>query len=243
LRGAHENFGKAIHQLGGGPGLGDSANIAKPQSYQNFAKAISVLRDPSAANISAQLGENHKVRSFYENIRNPSDRVNAEVTVDSHHVGLANGLPITGGNPVVPAGTLGNKKDKPLIKFIYDGPKVAATGMVGTYPLVVEATRRATERINKKHGTNFTPNQIQSITWETWRGLYPSRARTATRLERIAAARKTYLSGPKTAGAKALMLASIEDARLDAKLGPKGPSLADVRKGFLKELEKGRKKK
>lgn len=239
LRGAHEAFGKAIHQMGDYPGLGKSSSIATPQSIQNFAKAISVLRDPSPENISDQLGNNHKVRSFYENMRDPLDNKNQEVTVDSHHIGLANGIPITGGNPMIPAGKAGNKKDKPLIKFIYDGPKVAATGLVGTYALVVEATRRATERINKKHGTDYRPNQIQSITWETWRGINPSRSRTAARTARIAAARQAFAKSGGSARDRALMKATIEDARLDARLGPKGPALEDVRKRFLKELEKG----
>jgi hypothetical protein len=239
LRGAHEAFGKAIHQMGDYPGLGKSSSIATPQSNSNFAKAISVLRNPSPENISEQLGNNHKVRSFYENMRDPLDNTNQEVTVDSHHIGLANGIPITGGNPMVPAGKAGNVKDKPLIKLIYDGPKVAATGLVGTYPLVVEATRRATERINQKYGTDYRPNQIQSITWETWRGINPSRSRTKTRTDRIIAARQAFAKSKGSARDRALMLSSIEDARLDAKLGPKGPVLADLRKKFLKEIEKG----
>lgn len=243
LRGAHEAFGKAIHQMGDYPGLGKASSIATPQSIANFAKAISVLRDPSPENISANLGNNHKVRSFYENMRDPLDNKNQEVTVDSHHIGLANGFPITGGNPIVPAGKAGNAKDKPLIKVIYDGPKVAATGLVGTYPLVVEATRLATERINKKHGTDWRPNQIQSITWETWRGLYPSRARTKTRVDRIIAARQAFAKSGKSARDRALMLASIEDARLDSKLngvrGQTGPSLEAIRKKFLAEIKKG----
>lgn len=218
MRGAHESFGKAVHQLGGHAGMGDPKNIATPQSLQNFAKAISILRNPTTENIDAQLGKSHKVRSFYANMRDPLNKSHQEVTVDSHHLGVANGLPLASAHPIV--------------KAIYDAPKVASTGLVGTYALTVEATRRATARINKKYKTNFTPNQIQSITWEAHRGIFPSEKRSSKLVDSIGSYRAAYRRGEIS---KNEMLARIENARL----GANGPTLEQVRKKFLDELSKG----
>lgn len=218
LRGAHEAYGKAVHQEGGHAGFGNPKNIAIPQTIPNFAKAISILRNPTTANIDAQLGKSHKVRSFYANMRNPLDTKQQEVTVDSHHLGVANGLPLPSEHKIVTA--------------IYDSPKVASTGLVGTYPLVVEATRRATTTINKKHGTNYTPNQVQSITWEAHRGIYPSDKRSQGLIDNIGGYRAAYRRGDISRNE---MNARIENARL----GAGGPTLTKVRERFLDELGKG----
>lgn len=222
LRGAHEAFGSAIHQLGGGAGLGDPKNKARPQSLENFAKAISILRNPSTENIDAELGNSHKVRSFYNNMRDPFDTKFAEVTVDSHHIGLVNGIAMPGENK--------------LSTSLYGGTKAASTGLSGTYPLAVEATRIATDQINKKHGTNYTPAQIQSITWEYHRAAWPNR--TPSIIAQVSAARTAFAKSGKTASDRANMLAAIENIRQ----GPgKGPSLEQMRAKFRKELAKGEK--
>lgn len=221
IRGAHEAYGKTVHQIGGMAGLGDSKNIATPQSLDNFAKAISILRNPSAENIDVQLGGNHKVRSFFQNMRDPLNTEFADVTVDSHHLGIAVGIPIQGTHP--------------FMKRIYDAPKFKATGLVGTYPITVEATRMATERINKKHGTNYTPAQIQSITWEAQRALYDKKPPGLQKA--IGDIRSLYHQGKIS---KNEMLARVENARL-AKYGksPRNKTLEEIRKDFLKELKKG----
>lgn len=223
MRGAHEHFGKMVHQLGGMAGLGDPKNIATPQSIDNFAKAISILRNPSAENIDVQLGGNHKVRSFFQNMRDPLNTKYADVTVDSHHLGMAIGIPITGTHPIM--------------KRIYDKPKRLATGLVGTYPITVEATRMATERINKKHGTKYTPAQVQSITWEAQRAMYDKKP--ASLITRISDLRSSHQRGEIS---RAQMLSGIESARLSGKDGKKSyknPTLEEIRSSFLKEIKKG----
>lgn len=221
IRGIHEADGKSVKQLGGMAGLGDPNNKAKPQSFPNMAKAISILRNPTPENIDTQLGGNHKVRSFFQNMRDPFNTKQADVTVDSHHIGLAIGLPVTG--------------ESTTMKSIYDVPTSRATGLVGTYPITVEATRMATERINKKHGTNYTPNQVQSITWEAQRALYDKKP--AAMIERIGNARSLYRQGKIP---KSEMLARVENARLE-KYGrtPKNKTLVEVRAMFVDELKKG----
>lgn len=224
IRGAHEQYGKVVKQLGGMAGLGDPKNAAKPQSYPNMAKAISVLRNPSAANIDKNLGGNHKVRSFFQNMRDPLNTKQADVTVDSHHIGLAIGLPVTG--------------ESKEMKSIYDTPKNKATGLVGTYPITVEATRIATERINKKYGTSYTPNQIQSITWEAQRALYDKKPDTM--IKNIGQARSLYRQGKIS---KNEMLARVENYRRSGKDSSgknyKNPTLEEIRESFIKEFKKG----
>lgn len=224
IRGAHEAFGKAVRQLGGMAGLGDPKNVAKPQSYPNMAKAISILRNPTPQNIDKNLGGNHKVRSFYQNMRDPLNTKEADVTVDSHHIGMAIGLPVTGMSTIM--------------KSIYEAPKANATGLVGTYPITVEATRIATEHINKKHGTHYTPNQIQSISWEAQRALYDKKPDTM--IEKIGSLRQDYWSGKIT---KPQMLAGVEAARLSGVDSGgkkyKNPTVEEVRKAFVKELKRG----
>lgn len=172
IRGAHDSFGGgpgAVRQLGGHSGFGNPKNLTRPQSDDNMAKAISILRNPSTANIDAQLGGNHKVRSFYANLRDPFDTTYAEVTVDSHHYGLSNGHPWT---------STGSVFLKSKAQGITHAPKVGSTGVLGTYPLVVEATRRAAAIVNARYNTHWLPNQIQSIAWEQHKGEFPDSIRS-----------------------------------------------------------------
>ena len=55
--------------------------------YSVIAKGISIFRDGSIENISNQLGEANKVRNFYMNIADPSDK--RAVTIDTHAMAIA----------------------------------------------------------------------------------------------------------------------------------------------------------
>ena len=61
-------------------------------STNPISKAVSVFHNPSIENISKQLGEKNKVRSFYQDISDPDDP-NA-VTADTHAVAAAQGRPL-----------------------------------------------------------------------------------------------------------------------------------------------------
>lgn len=202
IRGMHDEAAGgegAVRQLGGHAGFGNPKLLTRPQSDENMAKAISILRNPTTSNIDAQLGQAHKVRSFYNNIRNPRDSEFTDVTVDTHHYGVANGFPWASSSKYIASGTAS----------ITAGPTSGQTGVSGTYPLIVEATRRAASRINQARGTNYTPNQIQSIVWEEHRVNYPPKIRSNKTLQdSIALAR--------TARAKGEISKAEEDARIDA---------------------------
>lgn len=225
LRGEHDQAGGgplAVRQLGGQAGFGDPKNRAIPQTDENLAKAVSILRNPTAANVDSRLGNAPKVRSFYNNLREPRDTEFEEVTVDTHHFGLANGHPWGASSPFVQSGS----------SSISSAPKTAATGAQGTYPLIVEATRRATARVNAKYGTDYTPNQIQSVVWELHRAKFPSKSRSQKMQAAISAIRTRRARGEIT---KTEETALVESARI----ANKGPSIDSIRKKYEADAKLG----
>ncbi len=167
IRGMSDAPGGTVMQLGGRAGFGDPDKKAIPQSDTNLTKAVSVLRNPSTANIDDQLGDAHKVRSFYNNIRDPG-AANQEVTSDTHHFGLSNDEPWGISSKFIASG-----KDS-----VTAAPSTGETGVKGTYALVADATRKATDMVNEKYGLKLQPAQVQSIVWENHRARYPSTLRS-----------------------------------------------------------------
>jgi len=127
--------------------------LAKPAWGGNgtIAKAVSIFRDGSFANINEQLGRKHKVRNFYNNILVPNSP-NGHVTIDTHAVAAAL-LRALSGNSVE-------------VMHNFSGPKSAHAGLEGSYALYEEAYRRAAAE------RGLLPRELQSITWEAVRGLF-----------------------------------------------------------------------
>ena len=116
-------------------------------------KAIRIIKDGSRENISSNLGDRHKVRSFYNNILNPmSDR--GDVTIDTHAVAAGLLQPLGGSAPEVShnLGTMGDTS--------------AITGVMGSYGILADAYREAAAEVG------ILPREMQSITWEAVRGLF-----------------------------------------------------------------------
>lgn len=130
------------------------------QSLDNISAAMNILRNPDRANISGQLGDAHKIRSFYNNIIDPN-ATNGDVTVDTHQIAASHLLPMGIGDNVVAQGMGGP-------------PNTNVTGSKGLYGVYADATRQATDEINRDYGLNLLPRQVQSITWEGARGLFPA---------------------------------------------------------------------
>ncbi len=213
-----------LKQIGGQPGFGDPSKAAIPNKYESMTKAVSVLRDGSSTNIDKQLGQNLKVRSFYNNLREPLDTKYQDVTVDTHHYGAALGLPLGMSHPFIASGTAS----------LTAAPKSGATGVSGIYPMVAESTRIATAAINKQYGLKLLPNQVQSVAWETHRQMYPSTMRKAGFINFVGEQRRQESAGTIT---RSQAMANVETERSRMRADQIGrnktsliPSVEDLRK-------------
>lgn len=124
-------------------------------SYSTIAKAISILKDGTAENIHYQLGGEHKVRSFYNNLLHPNNPVGF-ATIDTHAVAADFLRPLSGNDQEV-AQSFGTGKG---------ASSSSITGQNGLYPIHYEAYRRAAKEVD------LLPREMQSIAWEGVRGLF-----------------------------------------------------------------------
>jgi hypothetical protein len=139
--------------------LGDFVRTKKGAKYgtawngfRDIQKAASILADPSRQNINDQLGEKHKVRSFYNNILDPF-APQGDVTIDTHAVAAALLRPLSGNSIEV----LHNFKDAGTSKN---------AGVFGSYGVYAEAYRQLANELG------IQPRELQSITWEAVRNLF-----------------------------------------------------------------------
>jgi len=132
---------------------GEEATMAW-KSYSTIAKAVSILTDGRAENVHYQLGKEHKVRNFYNNLFDPNS-AGGYTTIDTHAVAAALLRPLSANDIEVLQAFGGTGSSKSSV-----------TGLNGTYPLYLEAYRRAAEQ------RGVLPRQMQSITWEAVRGLF-----------------------------------------------------------------------
>lgn len=123
-------------------------------SGEEIEKAVRIIKDGSRENISNNLGQEHKVRNFYNNIIAPNSGF-GDATIDTHAVAAAHLMPY--GSSAAPVahnfGTGISKSD--------------VSGVSGLYHLYLDAYREAAAELG------IQPRQLQSITWEAIRLLFP----------------------------------------------------------------------
>ena len=168
-------------------------------SLSEISKAVSVLEDPSVENISKQMGGMHKVRNFYNNIVDPMSDA-GDVTIDTHAVAAGLLSPYSGASsPVVHNfGGVGSSSS-------------AITGAQGTYGIHADAYRKAAKE------AGVLPREMQSITWEGVRGLFPAVFKTKGNAEAVSNLWSAYKNGD-------VPLQAVRDAIYDMAGGIDNPT-------------------
>ena len=135
------------------------------KSFGAIAKAVSILTDGTASNTYYQIGKEHKVRNFYNNLFGPNSPLGF-ATIDTHAVAAANLRPLAA------------QDDEVTQAFGGAGSSSSSnTGLNGTYPIIHEAYRRAAE------ARGILPRQMQSVTWEAARGLFEASKKSGMKTE------------------------------------------------------------
>jgi hypothetical protein len=147
-------------------------------SFDQIAKAFLALEKQDFETVSGVLGYQHKVRNFYNNILRPTDKVNGDVTVDTHAVAAGLLLPVAGNDAEV--------------SFNFGSPSSAVTGASGSYGIYADAYRKAAEQ------RGLLPREIQSITWEAVRGLFKDTWKTPANYKIVQSLWKDYANGRKS---------------------------------------------
>lgn len=129
-------------------------------SYNTIEKALNIVKATTENQdqvISQAIGDQHKVRSFYNNIADPANEL-GHVTMDTHAVAALLLMPLSGASFEVTQnfGGKGTTGD-------------SVNGFNGTYAFNAEAYRRAAKVFD------MLPREVQSITWEAVRLLFPAK--------------------------------------------------------------------
>jgi hypothetical protein len=129
-------------------------------SFNEIHKAMAALQSADLPTISRLMGENHKVRNFFNNIIAPN-APHGDVTSDTHAIAAGLLRPLGASSLEVGHGlgtTVGRGRP--------GAADNATLGNKGLYGLHAEAYRRAAADLK------LLPRQLQSIAWEGVRGLF-----------------------------------------------------------------------
>jgi len=147
---------------------------------RTMGKAVQIMRDGSRETLNDALGAGHKVRNFYNNIIAPNSK-GGEVTIDTHAVAAGTFEPHSGTADAV-THNLGG------------GSAHGDSGITGSYPIYADAYREAARR------RNMLPREMQSITWEEIRTIFPDSWKNPKTRTAVSAIMKEYKNGLITLG-------------------------------------------
>lgn len=157
-------------------------------SASEIMKAVRVLKDGSLESISENLGDQHKVRNFYNNIIAPNSRF-GDATIDTHAVAAAHLMPM-GASATAVSHNFGSGV-----------PNSGPLGISGVYHLYLDAYRQAAAE------RGILPRQMQSIVWEAVRQLYPAESRRDKNV--LAKAKATWKNNSDANARKAILRSGI----------------------------------
>jgi hypothetical protein len=166
-------------------------------SFSEIAKGMRVLKDGSLESVSLSLGGAHKVRNFYNNLISPNSNL-GEVTIDTHAMAAAVFKPLSAKGYEV-SHVFGGTPTKGVIGIPAGVKRAGAgssdtNGIGGIYGIVADAYREAAAQLG------LLPRELQSITWEEIRVIYPVKFKDkeGVNLSKINALWKQYAEGKMT---------------------------------------------
>ena len=183
-------------------GLGEDVTAGWAHSLAGIAKAVAIVAHPVNETIDKYLGDQHKIRSFFNNILHPEN--DTDVTIDTHAVAAVNLLPVAGSSPETahnfgarPSPKLRQEmKGTPAEELAEQSPvNSSISGLQGTYVYIAEAHREAARQIRARDGVELLPRELQSIVWEQVRVLFPSGWKNPQRLDEARTIWYNYRNG------------------------------------------------
>ena len=176
------------------------------QSYGALEKALSILDNPTEENISELLGEEHKVRAFFNNMSRPEWGRMLEQrgpsTVDTHQVAASHLMPYGASSPVV--------------KYTMGGASSSSLGISGLNPVYQEMLTQAVEG----NPNDYLPRGGQSVSWDGIKTLFsPVQKRNKAFVAKMAGIWQEYQAGR-------MSLEGVQDAIVNEAGGIKPPEWA-----------------
>jgi hypothetical protein len=137
------------------------------KSLNDIGRAISAIEaKDNPERMSEIMGRQGKIRNFYNNLLDPFSP-HGDVTMDTHAIAASLMRPLSGESPEV-LQNFGNSVNKEDLKAGFlNTVNNSKTGVKGLYPVYADAYRDAAAQ------RGVLPREMQSITWEAIKGLFP----------------------------------------------------------------------